>query len=569
MANHACITIGINQYHLFQPLNYAEADAQALRQFLVEQSGCHPANCLLLTDTSPPIDEQSTYPTRDNIMDWFGEWCQVSQPGAWLWFFFSGYGVSTQGEDYLMPIDGNPADIANTGIPVRELLEKLKQLRSPEVLVMLDINRSQGIQGSESVGLQTVELARQLGITTVLSCEIEQFSHETTTLGHGLFTAALLEALRYKPEITLADLKAYLLTRLPELCQHYWQPVQTPLIISTSPETTHQLIFSNPVSSIETNNSESALAPNLGSSETSNTVDVLPITPLAINVQTHFSPGVMVPYQAGQFTSDTRTPWWLMPPLLWGAGSLVVLGMIFGVLWKVFTAEQAVEMSSTSATYSPAASPLPVAPQTLSRTPFQGSLATLDAAKNMIQPNQASGLNQAIQEAKKIPPKDPHYQRARAEIARWSRLILDIAEARARQGNFSEALAAAQLVPPDQQPVYAQAQQYIGRWQEQAQQQWTNQVVLQAAKGLIREKQASSYNQAIGAATKVLPDQPGYVEAQQLINLWSQKIYQLAQERGRRGEFNDAVETATLVPKNTPDYQAAQKAIAQWKEGKK
>jgi len=62
MANYWAIAIGINQYQVFQPLDYAQADAEALKDFLVTQGGFLPQNCLLMTNTSPPIGE--TPPTQ-------------------------------------------------------------------------------------------------------------------------------------------------------------------------------------------------------------------------------------------------------------------------------------------------------------------------------------------------------------------------------------------------------------------------------------------------------------------------------------------------------------------------
>ncbi len=67
MANYWAIAIGINQYHSFQPLSCAQADAEALKDFLVTEAGFLPQNCLLMTDTSPPFADQSTYPTKENI----------------------------------------------------------------------------------------------------------------------------------------------------------------------------------------------------------------------------------------------------------------------------------------------------------------------------------------------------------------------------------------------------------------------------------------------------------------------------------------------------------------------
>ena len=65
MKHHACIAIGINQYQLLQPLSYAQEDAEALYGFLTSEAGFAPDGCLLMTDSSPSLWGQSTYPNRE------------------------------------------------------------------------------------------------------------------------------------------------------------------------------------------------------------------------------------------------------------------------------------------------------------------------------------------------------------------------------------------------------------------------------------------------------------------------------------------------------------------------
>src|SRR6478672_8994800 len=597
MANHACIAIGINRYQFFQPLSYAEADAQALRQFLVEEAGLPPNRCLLLTDTSPPVGDRLTYPRHEQLLEGIESWCQQTlQPGDWLWFFFSGYGVSVNDEDYLMPIDGNPADIAATGIPMRSLYKQLQAQGAERVLVLLDMNRSQGMQSGVKVGQETVELARNLGIATVLSCQPDQFSHEAASLGHGLFTATLLEALHYDPDMTLEGLELYLRDRLPELSEHHWQPVQNSVTVIPSPEASHQMIL--PL--VEMNWGDEISESN-GSATTS-----LPDTQLQGNIATAApvsvvpapaATGAPVPNQAALVHAPTEesspeeeeTPWWIQL-LLWGGGTILVLGMIVGVCLKVVNQQQKYATSAikpSPATTDPKASSSPTqtanpSPTLLPAQPFtttptattdstarlKANQASLDKAKRLIQSSQASRFNDAIEEAQNIKPGDPLYEQAQQNINRWSRVILDLAEGRAKQGDFSAAIAAAELVPVEQ-PAAADAQKAIARWKEQASQQRANQIILKAAKGLIRPGQASSYNQAITAANKILPDQPGYAEARQLITQWSRAIYLIAQSRASRGEFKAAITTASLVPENTPSSEATQKAIVKWKQGKR
>ena len=64
------ISVGINQYQRFQPLSYAQHDAQAMHQFLIETAGIPAEQCLLLTETSPPQWGKSTYPDRQTIQSW-------------------------------------------------------------------------------------------------------------------------------------------------------------------------------------------------------------------------------------------------------------------------------------------------------------------------------------------------------------------------------------------------------------------------------------------------------------------------------------------------------------------
>jgi hypothetical protein len=63
MANHACIAIGINHYQFLPPLNYGEADARALWEFGMNQADLPSNQCLLLSDTSPLMGNQSSYPS--------------------------------------------------------------------------------------------------------------------------------------------------------------------------------------------------------------------------------------------------------------------------------------------------------------------------------------------------------------------------------------------------------------------------------------------------------------------------------------------------------------------------
>lgn len=628
MANYWAIFIGINQYQLFQPLRCAQADAEALKDFLVKEAGFPASNCLLMTDNSPPLRDQSTYPTKENILLLLEDLAAKSwRPQDHLWLFFSGYGINYKGHDYLMPVEANPELVQETGIEVRSLMQSL-QLADLHVLLILDINRPFGTQADAPVGQETVELAQELQIATILSCQPEQFSHESRELGHGFFTTALLEALRAGYGRSLTELESHLSMITPELCQHHWRPPQNPVTVIPKP----QYAILPPLSgdrlstksepaptifphesfavalaapSLEANLSpvvvklpqngkpETTLKPRNEQAEYKNTQSQL--TPQSgddpkqnFQQQPQHLPiggGRYIPASPTNVSQSrhrsTNTPFWQQ--LLWWSGGFALIG---GLITVVFLRNQArfqnreiinTPPPNTGTTFNPSlpnsaapnstvstlAKKKPssfIAPKSQSQKRNQ---AVLDLAKMSLRQTQASDLSLAIATAKKIKPGEPLYEQAQENIQIWSRMILDLAEGRAQQKQYNNAIAAAQLIAKDAE-LYPKAQASINQWRLEAKQYVSNKTLLDAANGLIKPEQASTYNRAIEVARRVPPGQPGFDMAQKSISKWSEKILELAKTRASQGDLNAAVETANLIPDVTSVYEDAQEAIAKW-----
>jgi uncharacterized caspase-like protein len=622
----ACIAIGINHYQFFQPLSYAQQDAEALLDFLVGVAHLPADRCVLLTDTSPPALGHSTSPTRENIQAWLNRLCrELVQPGDTLWCFFSGYGVSWNGQDYLMPAFGNPTDIPATGIPVREIFATLKAAPAETVLLLLDMNRASSTRAGDSTGTETAQLAKQQDIPTILSSRPGQFSRETAATGHGLFAAALLEALRYSGCTTLESLERYLNHRLPELSEHYGLPVQEPLTVVSNAEKIHLPIFSQ-------NGSGAAIWRYASRSEPVDRRDACPTRHNgAVTLNPHYPPpspqdskktadiisqfrenviktseitDKPAPGTAGEGAKismrsqaeagnegnrGSQKSSYASGPLLWGGA--VALAFLLGIaVGKTSFVSQeprsasppAAPKDSTPAASMPAEqtpsktgeTPVPAKPpvgQLVTAAPQTApgkqpaSNITLDKATLAIQTAQASQFSYAIAIARKVPPEDPLYARAQENIDRWGQVILDIARARSQQGKFDMAISAAKLVPRERPALDAEAKQLIEQWQGQSQLHQANQNLLRTSARSMRWGQASSYRRAINSVRSIGAGQPKYAEAQQLIAQWSQGIFNIAQYRARRGWFSSAIAAASLVPEDTPAYAEAQRSLAQWK----
>ncbi|MGK7923638.1 MAG: caspase domain-containing protein [Spirulina sp.] len=620
MADYTSIAIGIDRYQFIQPLSCAQDDARDIQQLLLEEAGLPAEQALLMTDSSAWLGDRSTQPSKENLLYWLDSWLD-KQTTSVLWFFFSGYGVSWQGTDYLLPIDGNPADIPNTGIPARELFEHLKQKGFKRILALLDINRSPGVIAGDPVGAEIAQFAPEMGISLVLSSQLEESSHEAVALGHGIFSAALLEALRYfDREIVLDDLSRYLHDRLPELSKHHWRPIQHPLIIIPNVEWAQEPLL--PEGKIQQQGA-TLVPPPSPHGESEGEEETGEEAAIADNGQANVSedipsetvkvpslpdlPPVKTPSdnngEGFQDTHPDNMPQ-IPPPdtakkppkrknlsILAGVGALCVL--VLGLAWAIGQLQQQQKptppQTAVSPTESPGTteSPVSAAPQNVpASTPpqdssefngdteeppltIEASRSILARARTYIQTNQASGFSRAIEEAQKIQSGDPLYEEAQADIARWSEVILDIARGRVAKGNFETAIAAAALIPPEIVSTHAEAQRSIVLWTEQKGQQQVNQEVIRSARRMIRFTQASSYNNAINELKKIPQGQPGYLQAQDLTERWSRQIYLIANSRAARGRYQEAIESAQLVPEGTPSHEDAQNAIARWQKGER
>ncbi|MGF1570235.1 MAG: caspase domain-containing protein [Nodosilinea sp.] len=671
MANHWPIVVGINQYQSLQPLMYAQFDAIELKDFLVNEAGLSPQYCALLTDISPMVYQGAAFPTREVILQRLAQTGERTAADDTVWFFFSGYGVHWDGQDYILPIDADPSQIPQTGILVETLFKLLTGGAHRPCLVMLDINRPQSALSHGQLGIQSVELAKSLGVPLILSCQPDQFSQETLAVRHGLFSEAMIEGLRFHGCLTLSQLAAYLTDRVPELCQHHWRPEQNPVVV-IPPEQQFLLLVppsaAGQISGIQPSPPDGFIPPWPQSLEEEEEEELAPETTIPgvrpwpsdlIGVEppvaTLAPPRLPSPAIATAADDSITTVATLPPPTdeapgsgapgwqRWGilAAGLLLLGVLLRnqEMFLGFSSPESPESEDGSADQVVAPAVSPPAPAASEPSPPEAAPApedepedepggeplfpvagadaastlerartalaeqqfgealtwltqlpedqrpedytallgqaqagydnanltgaeALSEARRMIDPLSASLFNDAIKQARQVAVGDPEYEQAQADIARWSRVILDLAEGRAVSGNLEAAIAAAQLVPDDQGEIYGQAQAQIQRWQQRQ----INQQLLQQAQGLLQPDQATSFQEAIALAQQIAPDYPESAVAQERIEQWSRDILAIARARAADGQLPGAISAANLVPADTEAYAQAQAEIQRWQQ---
>ncbi|HZG37275.1 MAG TPA: caspase family protein [Nodosilinea sp.] len=662
MASHWPVIVGINQYQSLQPLMYAQFDALELRDFLVNEVGLPAEYCSLLTDISPMVYQGAAAPTREVLLQRLAQSCDRAGPEDTVWFFFSGYGVQWQGQDYLLPIDADPNRLEQTGILVEALLNRLAQGGQRQSIVMLDMNRPQSALAvtpdSQGLGAQSMALAQGLAIPLVLSCQPDQFSQETLAVRHGLFTEALIEGMRFHGCLTLAQLVDYLRDRVPELCQHHWRPVQNPVAVLPSGQQYAMLVPPSLVGKMPVGVSpEPELDGSLPDPVDSGLPLLRPSAPAPAALQPAPRPLALAPGgPLGQRPAPEPPEMELLPPGelpsvesspprstadpstvpgAWWQWGLVAAGLLLliGVLWRnqdSFLGRQQAEAPDTSAPADPAPptpdeppaepiAPLPApsddangreplfpgtavsgaealarARTALEQRQFGEALvwlnqipeverpvdyqalvnqaeigyanaglsgeAALNQARRLIEPVSASLFNDAIEQARQVPVGDSAYDQAQADIARWSQVIVDLAEGRAASGDLEGAISAARLVPEDQGETRGQAQARIQQWEQRR----VNRRLLQEAQGVLQPDQATSFQTAIAIVQQIPPDYPESAIAQDRIDQWSRDILAIARARAADGQLPGAISAAGLVPPGTSAYDQAQQEIRQW-----
>ncbi|MGD1804680.1 caspase family protein [Dapis sp. BLCC M126] len=622
MKNYACIAIGINQYEFLEPLSYAQQDAETLHNFLLNERNFSVEQCLLLSDnSSTPIWQQPTYPSRENILDIIEGFCQNQlQVENYLWYFFSGYGISYQNQDYLMPIDGNPTDPEATGISIRKLLEYLSKSPVRNVLVMLDIKHSHLTGMDNQLGVHTLELAKELEIPLLISCHPDQVSNETSALRLGFFTAALLEGLNSGKCTTLKNLDNFLSNRLSELCTEYLRPEQNHLMMVNPTDKMDQIILPQKIQ-VDSNDAPKKVGviveSVVGSRTTKQVSNSVKTSITTKTTQTEMLNGntnknnntvasqgnrqnnIKKVEMSENIAQNIQADKSFLQKLFVGSSltSLVLLLGVFLTNKSIFSSKQVVgkdnlpTIRTEENNSSEANLPLsPVVPASEGQSTANTSITQGDRQKqeeSQLSTNQlilseavtvlnsisASSFSQAIIKASQIPQSDPLYPEAQNQIERWSLTILDIASGRALKGDYDGAINAAKLVPRNARPIYQEAQLAIAAWEPQLAKQKKanegfNEALLKSAKEQIKPGQASSYIKAINEARKIRSGEPKYEEAQKLIAQWSNTILSIAQVRAKNKNLSEAILAGELVPYGTPAYESAQKALADWKSRK-
>jgi len=207
---HALV-IGINKYHqsyAIPDLRFAQADAVAIGEILKNRG----YQVHLLTT------EQAT--TRNSIVAALNKYARELGPDDDFLLFFAGHGARREmnGKTYWLAFDADVQELDVNGIRLDHLMDYVNDIRSRNKLVLLDhcyagdvnfrpMEAGAGGSGSRAPGDGARKIDRGVFRVNEVRAELEQErnltviagarneAYEDSSLGHGVFTKALMEAL--------------------------------------------------------------------------------------------------------------------------------------------------------------------------------------------------------------------------------------------------------------------------------------------------------------------------------------------------------------------------------------
>lgn len=185
------LVIGIDEYQNMGGLKTCGNDARELARALVGRAGFPQSQVVLLTDDAR---QPQNRPTMGNMLNRMTQYSVLPKKEDTVLIFFSGHGVTVDGEGFLVPSDGG----LRNAIPLRGdrkskgVIDLLESCKAKTKLLVLDCCHA----GSATKGVSGIAPSLASGARSVvmmLSCGQGQLSHVDDAGGHSVFSKFLLE----------------------------------------------------------------------------------------------------------------------------------------------------------------------------------------------------------------------------------------------------------------------------------------------------------------------------------------------------------------------------------------
>jgi len=231
--NAYAIVIGVEKYRQKLPkADFATHDAQTVKAYLTKVMGYPEENIVTL------INDRAL---KSDMEKYFEKWLSnnVEKEGT-VFVYYSGHGAPnpSTGDAYLVPYDGDPSFIDQTGYSLKRLYQNLNKLPAKEIIVVLDScfsgagGRSVIAKGARPLVMNIDKQVFHSDRIAILSASSGgQISSTHEEKGHGLFTYFLLKGIK-DGNSELGTLYNYLKPQVERIARKTYNNEQTPGLIA-------------------------------------------------------------------------------------------------------------------------------------------------------------------------------------------------------------------------------------------------------------------------------------------------------------------------------------------------
>jgi uncharacterized caspase-like protein len=183
---------------------------------------------------------------KSDFEKYFEKWLSNNvEEGGRVFIFFSGHGAPNPktGHAYIVPYDGDPSFIDQTGYSLKRMYDVLSKLPAKEIIVTLDScfsgagGRSVIAKGSRPLVMSMSSSVIPKNATVLTAATGDQISMTYDEKGHGLFTYFMLkgikneDVLKQDGSIKMDDLFSYLKPQVERIARKQYNNEQTPQLI--------------------------------------------------------------------------------------------------------------------------------------------------------------------------------------------------------------------------------------------------------------------------------------------------------------------------------------------------
>jgi uncharacterized caspase-like protein len=249
--NAYAIVIGIEKYRQNLPkADYADNDAKIMAEYLTKVMGYPEENMVVL------INDRAL---KSDLEKYFEKWLSnnVEKEGT-VFVYYSGHGAPNPntGDAYLVPYDGDPSFIEQTGYSLKRLYKNLNKLPAKEIIVVLDScfsgagGRSVLAKGARPLVMNIDKQVFHSDRIAILSAAAgNQISSTHEEKGHGLFTYFFLKGIKGAADtdkngkIDMEELYWYVKPNVERIARKAYNNEQTPQLIVQNNQLSQQVIF--------------------------------------------------------------------------------------------------------------------------------------------------------------------------------------------------------------------------------------------------------------------------------------------------------------------------------------